>query len=87
MTETGRGQSTEYWTPDPATVLRLYTQLEKGPGWLELDWKCPGRRAPTPEGEEAAEEEEEVRQFPHLQCAPYTNVQYCWQGGPGGGEG
>ena len=20
----------EYWTPDPATVLRLYTEMEKG---------------------------------------------------------
>jgi len=46
--------STNYWTPDPSTVLKLYTELDKGPGWLELDWKCPGRRAPSPQGEEVA---------------------------------
>lgn len=47
--------ASNYWTPDPATVLRLYTELDKGPGWLELDWKCPGRRAPSPQGEEVAQ--------------------------------
>ena len=31
-----------------------------GPGWLELDWKCPGRRPPTPpdEADNGAEEED-----------------------------
>ena len=30
-----------------------------GPGWLELDWKCPAKRPPTPPGQENEEEEEE----------------------------
>eukprot|EP00092_Neocalanus_flemingeri_P057201 GFUD01067919.1.p1 GENE.GFUD01067919.1~~GFUD01067919.1.p1 ORF type:complete len:131 (+),score=56.66 GFUD01067919.1:45-437(+) len=47
--------TTSYWTPDPSTVLKLYTELDKGPGWLELDWKCPGRRAPSPQGGEVAQ--------------------------------
>ena len=29
-----------------------------GPGWLELDWKCPGRRPPTPPDEKYEEEDE-----------------------------
>ena len=44
-----------YWTPDPATILRLYKEMEEGPGWLELDWKCPGRRAPSPQKEEVTD--------------------------------
>jgi len=49
-----------YWAPDPATILRLYTEMDKGPGWLELDWKCPGRRPPTPPDERDKVVEEEV---------------------------
>ena len=48
-----------YWTPDPATILRLYKEMEEGPGWLELDWKCPGRRPPSPPEDQDQEEEEE----------------------------
>jgi len=51
---------TVYYTPDPATILKLYTEMENGPGWLELDWKCPGRRPPTPPDEVGKEEEEDA---------------------------
>ena len=30
MSGTGVGTGSAYWTPDPATVLRLYTELDKG---------------------------------------------------------
>ena len=29
----------EYWTPDPATVLRLYTEMEKGKREREREGK------------------------------------------------
>lgn len=34
--------------------------LFPGPGWLELDWKCPGRRPPTPPDEANKVEEEDA---------------------------
>ena len=49
----------EYYTPDPATILKLYKEMDSGPGWLELDWKCPGRRPPTPPEDKDQEEVEE----------------------------
>ncbi|XP_053602013.1 PAXIP1-associated glutamate-rich protein 1 [Plodia interpunctella] len=35
------------WMPDPAELEGLYKSIDKS-GTLNLEWKCPGRRAPTP---------------------------------------
>ncbi|XP_013187949.1 PAXIP1-associated glutamate-rich protein 1 [Amyelois transitella] len=35
------------WMPDPAELEELYNSIGKS-GSLNLEWKCPGRRAPTP---------------------------------------
>ncbi|GBP84723.1 PAXIP1-associated glutamate-rich protein 1 [Eumeta japonica] len=36
-----------YWTPDPLELEELYNSIDKN-GTLPLEWKCPGRRAPSP---------------------------------------
>ncbi|CAG9575341.1 unnamed protein product [Danaus chrysippus] len=35
------------WMPEPAELEELYKNIEKS-GTLNLEWKCPGRRAPSP---------------------------------------
>ncbi|XP_026764257.2 PAXIP1-associated glutamate-rich protein 1 [Galleria mellonella] len=35
------------WMPDPTELEELYKNIEKS-GTLSLEWKCPGRRAPSP---------------------------------------
>lgn len=35
------------WMPSPAELEELYKSIEKT-GTLPLEWKCPGRRAPSP---------------------------------------
>ncbi|XP_072935392.1 PAXIP1-associated glutamate-rich protein 1 [Epargyreus clarus] len=35
------------WMPDPAELEDLYKTIDKT-GTLSLEWKCPGRRAPSP---------------------------------------
>lgn len=35
------------WMPDPNELEELYKSFEKS-GTLNLEWKCPGRRAPSP---------------------------------------
>ncbi|XP_047534070.1 PAXIP1-associated glutamate-rich protein 1A [Vanessa atalanta] len=35
------------WMPDPSELEELYKTIEKS-GPLNLEWKCPGRRAPSP---------------------------------------
>lgn len=37
----------KHWMPDPAELEDLYKAIEKS-GTLSLEWKCPGRRAPSP---------------------------------------
>lgn len=36
------------WMPSPEELENAYCALEKGTYTLELNWKCPGRRAPSP---------------------------------------
>uniref|UniRef100_A0A182NSS0 Uncharacterized protein n=1 Tax=Anopheles dirus TaxID=7168 RepID=A0A182NSS0_9DIPT len=36
------------WMPSPEELETAYAALEKGTYNLELNWKCPGRRAPSP---------------------------------------
>ncbi|KAG7301958.1 hypothetical protein JYU34_013402 [Plutella xylostella] len=35
------------WLPDPAELDDLYNNIDKT-GTLPLEWKCPGRKAPSP---------------------------------------
>ncbi|KAJ0180849.1 hypothetical protein K1T71_002934 [Dendrolimus kikuchii] len=35
------------WMPDPGELEELYKNIDKT-GTLSLEWKCPGRRAPSP---------------------------------------
>ncbi|CAK1548002.1 unnamed protein product [Leptosia nina] len=35
------------WMPDPNELEELYKSIEKT-GTINLEWKCPGRRAPSP---------------------------------------
>lgn len=35
------------WMPDPAELEELYKSIDKN-GTLSLEWKCPGRRQPSP---------------------------------------
>uniref|UniRef100_A0A182Q6R5 PAXIP1-associated protein 1 n=1 Tax=Anopheles farauti TaxID=69004 RepID=A0A182Q6R5_9DIPT len=39
---------TSDWMPSPEELENAYSALEKGTYTLELNWKCPGRRAPSP---------------------------------------
>ena len=36
------------WEPAPADIKLLYERLDKGET-LKLEWRCPGRRSPSPE--------------------------------------
>ncbi|XP_058116856.1 uncharacterized protein LOC131288233 [Anopheles ziemanni] len=36
------------WMPSPDELDTAYSALENGTYVLELNWKCPGRRAPSP---------------------------------------
>lgn len=35
------------WMPDPVELEELYKSIDRT-GTLNLEWKCPGRRAPSP---------------------------------------
>lgn len=39
---------TNDWMPSPEELETAYSALENGTYVLELNWKCPGRRAPSP---------------------------------------
>lgn len=45
------------WQPPPEIILSLYEKLDRNEP-VELEWKCPGRREPTPDVTEEPEEEE-----------------------------
>ena len=50
----------ENYQIDTNSMKDLYDRLSKGEK-LELEWKCPGRRSPTPQrGEENSQAKEEV---------------------------
>jgi len=46
------------WTPAPELVLQHYQAIDKQ-GYIELEWRNPGRRPPTPSAPEVQEQEEE----------------------------
>lgn len=37
----------KHWIPDPNELEEFYKHIDKS-GTISLDWKCPGRRAPSP---------------------------------------
>lgn len=37
----------KHWMPDPNELEDLYKNIDKS-GTVSLNWKCPGRRAPSP---------------------------------------
>ena len=57
------------WTPKPEVMIQLFEQIEKGEkegnglylteSSLNLEWKCPGRRPPTPSDDSDFEDESE----------------------------
>lgn len=49
------------WEPQPEEIDRLYTILENGQT-LELQWKCPGYRSPSPEIKEQPEELNDLKE-------------------------
>ena len=58
-----------HWTPKPEVMIQLFEQIDKGEkegnclylteSNLNLDWKCPGRRPPTPSDESDMEDDYE----------------------------
>ena len=43
-----QNSSPSLWEPSPAQIIELYEKVARGEP-LELEWKCPGRRDPSPE--------------------------------------
>lgn len=48
----GCGDKNTDWTPKPEEIVRLLNVINET-GMVELAWKCPGRRSPSPPTEEA----------------------------------
>ncbi|XP_015119653.1 uncharacterized protein LOC107042914 [Diachasma alloeum] len=42
-------ESKEYWSLDSEDILVMIDSLECNNQCLKLEWKCPGRRGPSPE--------------------------------------
>lgn len=53
------------WAPDPADLEALYNTIEKT-GTLQLEWKCPGRRLPSP----AAQRDDNIQESPSSNSTP-----------------
>lgn len=46
------------WEPAPDDIMQLYEMVNQV-GVIELEWQCPGRRAPSPVSTDYYEEEED----------------------------
>ncbi|GAB6025032.1 PAXIP1 associated glutamate-rich protein 1 [Chamberlinius hualienensis] len=57
------------WHPPPEDIINLYERLDKN-GTLEISWKCPGRRVPTPPPEKVDKWQEESAKVAELEKAP-----------------
>ena len=72
------------WTPKPEVMIQLFEQIDKGEkegncmylteSNLNLDWKCPGRRPPTP-SDESDMDDYEGKNLGELQ-EPKSSVVY-----------
>ena len=68
-TSTGCKKGKLQWTPKPEVMIQLFEQIDKGEkegnclylteSNLNLEWKCPGRRPPTPSDESDMDEDYE----------------------------
>ena len=68
-TSTGCKKGNLNWTPKPEVMIQLFEQIDKGEkegnglylteSSLNLEWKCPGRRPPTPSDDSDMEDEYE----------------------------
>ena len=68
-TSTGCEKGKLEWTPKPEVMIELFETIDKGEkegnflylteSKLNLDWKCPGRRPPTPSDESDMDDEYE----------------------------
>jgi len=66
-TSTGCKKGKLEWTPKPDIMIQLFEQIDKGEkegnclylteSSLNLEWKCPGRRPPTPSDDSEMEDE------------------------------
>ena len=75
-TSTGCEKGKLKWAPRPEKVLELFTEIEKGEkegnhlylteSCLKLDWKCPGRRPPTPSDDSEMEEGDYEGRLDHV---------------------
>ncbi|KAG8232484.1 hypothetical protein J437_LFUL011253 [Ladona fulva] len=60
----GKIKGSRGWEPSAEEIIRLYETLDKG-GTFELEWQCPGRRAPSPaEADYYPDEEESQESLP-----------------------
>ena len=48
------GQAKTAWEPSPEDIVTLYNKISTDKV-LELEWKCPGRRSPSPEKMDTSE--------------------------------
>ena len=65
------------WTPKPEVMIQLFEQIDKGEkegncmylteSNLNLDWKCPGRRPPTPSDDSDMDDDYEGKYLLKLQ--------------------
>ena len=69
-TSTGSEKGKLKWTPEPEIMIQLFEQIDKGQkegntlylteSNLNLEWKCPGRRPPTPSDDSDMDDEESI---------------------------
>ncbi|GLH11230.1 hypothetical protein R5R35_004727 [Gryllus longicercus] len=81
------------WEPPPEEIIRLYELLDQK-AVPNLEWKCPGRRAPSPAQDEFYHEDEESLEskpeeksdfdFMDEMSSPKLPVRRGGEGGPKG---
>ncbi|XP_046398640.1 PAXIP1-associated glutamate-rich protein 1 [Ischnura elegans] len=57
----GKVKGSRGWEPPADDIIRLYEILDRG-GSVELEWQCPGRRAPSPAEADFYPDEEESQE-------------------------
>merc|ERR1712060_529340 len=72
------------WTPKPEVMIQLFEQIDKGEkegncmylteSNLNLDWKCLGRRPPTPSDESDMDDYEDDEDFESQESSSSTGV-------------
>ncbi|XP_071443604.1 PAXIP1-associated glutamate-rich protein 1 [Hetaerina americana] len=57
----GKVKGSRGWEPPAEDIIRLYEMLDRGKT-VELEWQCPGRRAPSPAETDYYPDEEESQE-------------------------